>query len=329
VPAGAARDHVALLSSQGMGLSTVARHSGVSSGVLAKLVSGAPSQKVRRDTLERLLAVCPDGAGRMPTAAAQAHGQAATVGPAVPSPSAAETPAATTAGPGDNSLRPRTAAVPVPGHDTPSVAAAAGPSPRPQPRGVTSKRAAAGTGGPRTRDRADGHRSMSSAQARAADLAALQLSLAQVLEARIDQRAWRAAAACVGLPARMFFAGRGDSRQVRAAKAVCGSCEVRSQCLEANLGQRDGIWGGLTPGERAALRARRAATMTPPPPGPRRPAAGAERTRRYRGGRVSAPLVPCPDCGGRFVAGRGLTRHRRTCPGLWEGAGVAGSGAIG
>ena len=39
------------------------------------------------------------------------------------------------------------------------------------------------------------------------------------------------------------------------AVAVCGRCEMRSDCLAEALqsGERLGVWGGLTPEQRAAL----------------------------------------------------------------------------
>jgi WhiB family transcriptional regulator, redox-sensing transcriptional regulator len=48
---------------------------------------------------------------------------------------------------------------------------------------------------------------------------------------------------------------RGD---IKKAKRICGRCEVRESCLVYALetGQRYGVWGGLTPNERKALRRR-------------------------------------------------------------------------
>ena len=53
-------------------------------------------------------------------------------------------------------------------------------------------------------------------------------------------------------------------REAAAAIAVCDACPVRSQCLSLSLrhwgiGQH-GIWGGLVPAERAALRRQRLAS---------------------------------------------------------------------
>jgi WhiB family redox-sensing transcriptional regulator len=47
--------------------------------------------------------------------------------------------------------------------------------------------------------------------------------------------------------------------EVAQAKAVCGGCPVRAECLDSALsrGIDYGVWGGLTPDERRALRRRR------------------------------------------------------------------------
>jgi WhiB family redox-sensing transcriptional regulator len=49
-------------------------------------------------------------------------------------------------------------------------------------------------------------------------------------------------------------------REAAAAIAICRACPVRAQCLELSLRHWDfgqhGVWGGLVPAERAALRRR-------------------------------------------------------------------------
>jgi WhiB family redox-sensing transcriptional regulator len=70
---------------------------------------------------------------------------------------------------------------------------------------------------------------------------------------------WMDAAECRGEDTELFFpAGhRGEyTLQIKKAKAVCGRCPVRGECLQAALGRREkhGIWGGLTDDERARLR---------------------------------------------------------------------------
>lgn len=52
--------------------------------------------------------------------------------------------------------------------------------------------------------------------------------------------------------------GSNDTDGIRIAKQFCADCPVREACLaEAlRLGERWGIWGGLTPAERVQLRIR-------------------------------------------------------------------------
>jgi WhiB family redox-sensing transcriptional regulator len=76
---------------------------------------------------------------------------------------------------------------------------------------------------------------------------------------------WRERAACLPLPAVLFF-GVDDAetpveRRAREerAKQICFECPVQAECLEYALTTREqyGIWGGLTEIERKArLRAR-------------------------------------------------------------------------
>lgn len=70
VPAGRARRHVRWLSTQGVGLKTIVKRSGVSQGSLWKLMYGkkdaagrmVPSKRVRPETEAKILAVTPDAA---------------------------------------------------------------------------------------------------------------------------------------------------------------------------------------------------------------------------------------------------------------------------
>lgn len=78
-------------------------------------------------------------------------------------------------------------------------------------------------------------------------------------------RAWMDDALCRQFPAELFFP-EDDRAQAatyaKAAKEVCGQCPVRAQCLEYALarGENAGVWGGMSPRERAAeRRARQAA----------------------------------------------------------------------
>jgi WhiB family redox-sensing transcriptional regulator len=76
---------------------------------------------------------------------------------------------------------------------------------------------------------------------------------------------WHEKAICVGEDPDLFFpVGRGGSApvllQTDRAKAVCGHCPVREQCLAWALRheEADGIWGGTTEGERRAMARHRA-----------------------------------------------------------------------
>jgi len=72
---------------------------------------------------------------------------------------------------------------------------------------------------------------------------------------------WRLRAACRGEDALVFFGVEGEkprARQRREAQAgsICATCPVTSACLEFALetDQAFGTWGGMSPGERQALR---------------------------------------------------------------------------
>ncbi|MER7734144.1 WhiB family transcriptional regulator [Streptomyces erythrochromogenes] len=78
-------------------------------------------------------------------------------------------------------------------------------------------------------------------------------------------RTWEDSAACREIGLDTFHPeGRGTALAAaeREAKAVCLQCPVRRQCLtyaldregRADRYSRSGIWGGLNPQERAALR---------------------------------------------------------------------------
>jgi WhiB family transcriptional regulator, redox-sensing transcriptional regulator len=74
---------------------------------------------------------------------------------------------------------------------------------------------------------------------------------------------WMSRGACRQADPELFFpiaAGIGPAAlQVAAAKAVCDSCAVRSDCLSYALAAMpEGIWGGTTLDERRAVRGRTA-----------------------------------------------------------------------
>ncbi len=74
---------------------------------------------------------------------------------------------------------------------------------------------------------------------------------------------WRDSAACVLEDLDLFFpmstVGRAAEQQIAAAKAVCGRCPVRQDCLEwaLDVGPEFGIFGGRTEVERRRLRSER------------------------------------------------------------------------
>lgn len=70
---------------------------------------------------------------------------------------------------------------------------------------------------------------------------------------------WRSRAACVGIPDDVFFP-EGHRHSPADARRICGPCPVRAACLEetmrvenTSIRGRWGIYGGLTPTERAQL----------------------------------------------------------------------------
>jgi hypothetical protein len=76
------------------------------------------------------------------------------------------------------------------------------------------------------------------------------------------EREWRSRAACLDVDAEIFFpvadGGSAYPVQVAAAKAVCGRCAVRAECLRFALAWLpEGVAGGLTPEERRGLRGHR------------------------------------------------------------------------
>lgn len=70
---------------------------------------------------------------------------------------------------------------------------------------------------------------------------------------------WLRRARCIGIDPELFFPVGSTGQalaQIEAAKAVCGICPVRIECLEWSLatGQESGVWGGASEEERRGLR---------------------------------------------------------------------------
>ncbi|MBA2311463.1 MAG: WhiB family transcriptional regulator [Actinobacteria bacterium] len=68
---------------------------------------------------------------------------------------------------------------------------------------------------------------------------------------------WQGKARCAEADPEIFFPERGGSS--KAARAVCDGCDVRAQCLEYALNNKEqfGIWGGTSERERRRLRKER------------------------------------------------------------------------
>jgi len=74
-----------------------------------------------------------------------------------------------------------------------------------------------------------------------------------------DNRAgWWSRAACATADPDLFFpiSNAGPAvRQVMRAKAICAHCDIQQECLRYALdaGSIQGVWGGMTEGERRRL----------------------------------------------------------------------------
>lgn len=64
---------------------------------------------------------------------------------------------------------------------------------------------------------------------------------------------WMAKAACKGVTG-MFYPEDKDRSNYTAAKKLCRACPVRSECAEAGIDEVHGVWGGMSPRERARVR---------------------------------------------------------------------------
>ena len=72
----------------------------------------------------------------------------------------------------------------------------------------------------------------------------------------IERPAWFDQARCAGIPAKVFFPFKQETKKVQQAKRICQKCTVRKECLVFALENEndggDGIFGGLTREERVA-----------------------------------------------------------------------------
>lgn len=86
-------------------------------------------------------------------------------------------------------------------------------------------------------------------------------------------------AACRGVDPALFYPARGESTEV--ARAVCASCPVILDCAAAGVGEKHGMWGGLS-----------------------------ERQRRQMRTKVPRWQFRCVECGARFFT---TVKDRRVC----------------
>jgi len=119
---------------------------------------------------------------------------------------------------------------------------------------------------------------------------------------------WVNHGACHGTDPGLFFPTRGED--VTNAKAVCGTCPVRSDCLKHALDthERFGVWGGCTEDERRAIRRqlrtgddiavvvaeRTRSAPLPEPPRKAKPIKHGTNSGYVTHHRRGEP--PCPDC---------------------------------
>ena len=82
---------------------------------------------------------------------------------------------------------------------------------------------------------------------------------ADVIDIDLLRPHWMQEAACRGQGFDTWFPSDDVGEQADAARRVCAACPVRHECLDYALewSIRHGLWGGLTPKERAALKRRR------------------------------------------------------------------------
>lgn len=242
VAAGPVREHIAFLSTEGLGWKTVAHAAGLHPSVVWKIVYGpadrGPSKRVRHATAEKILAVTPaDGA----------DGSRIDAGPSWKIIrgllAAGWTKAAISRAIGQDGKSLQLGTGQITRGNARAIAALEG---QPPPAGVGSAWS--------KHHMATVEADSEEAVAPIDDRDRITLLLVELLEARIDQAKWRARAACTGKETWMFFPSRGDNKTVQAAKAVCATCPVQAECLAAHRGERDGIFGGLSARERRSAR---------------------------------------------------------------------------
>ncbi|MGY1583847.1 WhiB family transcriptional regulator [Streptomyces sp. MN13] len=90
------------------------------------------------------------------------------------------------------------------------------------------------------------------------------MNLKTITDTRTSEHGdWRMSAACRVEDPELFFpiGNTGPALlQIEEAKSVCRRCPVVERCLEwaLEMGQNDGVWGGLSEDERRSLKRRAA-----------------------------------------------------------------------
>lgn len=73
----------------------------------------------------------------------------------------------------------------------------------------------------------------------------------------IDPQPWADQAACASTDPELFYApDHPGAGAYRSAKRICANCPVKTECLADAMERVEqwGVWGGLAPDERLALR---------------------------------------------------------------------------
>lgn len=80
---------------------------------------------------------------------------------------------------------------------------------------------------------------------------------ATVLADLLRRPSWHKYAACRGLGASTFYLPQHAPRaDLEAARAICAGCDVQQTCADDAIarGERHGVWGGMTEGQRRKAR---------------------------------------------------------------------------
>lgn len=86
------------------------------------------------------------------------------------------------------------------------------------------------------------------------------MSIAGSLNGFLDREDWVKGAVCSETDPEIFHPEKGGS--TRPAKAICGGCPVRAQCLQYALEHNEqfGVWGGLSERDRREFKTRKPVT---------------------------------------------------------------------